>query len=58
MDQPSGSINFSRIDNAELQIRVNENKVNSSNKATIYVYALNYNVLKIQSGMAGLQFSN
>ena len=57
-DQPSGSLNFSRIDNAELQVRVNNSQVNKDSKASIYVYALNYNVLKIQSGMAGLQFAN
>ena len=51
-------LNFSRIDNAELQIRVNESVVSGTNKSMIYIYALNYNVLRIQSGMGGLAYSN
>lgn len=56
--QPSGSINFSRIDNAELQIRINDTYISSTKQANIYIYAINYNILKIQSGMGGLAFSN
>ena len=51
--QPSGSCNFSRIDNARL-ILESENGKEGTNK----VFAINYNVLRIQSGMAGLAFSN
>lgn len=51
--QPSGSCNFSRIDNARLIL-----DTSSSNSGTNKVYAVNYNVLRIQSGMAGLAFSN
>ena len=58
LEQPSGSLNFSRIDNAELQVRVNEKYVNSSDQGTVFVYAINYNILKIQSGMGGLAYSN
>ncbi len=50
--QPSGSCNFSRIDNASLRI---ETTVGSRN---INVYAINYNVLRIVSGMGGLAYSN
>jgi hypothetical protein len=50
--QPSGSCNFSRIDNAELNIVAGA----SSDKVTIY--AVNYNVLRIMSGMGGLAYSN
>ena len=56
--QPSGTLNFSRIDNANLLLNVNKDKVNSDNGAMIYIYALNYNVLKIESGMGGLKFAN
>jgi len=49
--QPSGSCNFSRIDNASLRI---ETTVGSRN---INVYAINYNVLRIVSGMGGLAYS-
>ena len=47
--QPSGTCNFSRIDNAQL--------VQSAAKA-VEVYAVNYNVLRIMSGMGGLAYSN
>ena len=47
--QPSGTCNFSRIDNAQL--------VDGSATA-VNVYAVNYNVLRIMSGMGGLAYSN
>jgi hypothetical protein len=53
--QPSGTCNFSRIDNAELKCTsTNFNKTNSA----WTVYAVNYNVLRIMSGMGGLAYSN
>ena len=52
--QPSGTCNFSRIDSAQLLF---ENFVTGFNQ-TIYVYAVNYNVLRIMSGMGGLAYSN
>jgi len=58
--QPSGTCNFSRIDNAVLQMTYN-----SANGGETYtqslnlnVYAVNYNVLRIMSGMGGLAYSN
>ena len=52
--QPSGTCNFSRIDNAILEA--------SGTKQTagvpFYIYAVNYNVLRIMSGMGGLAYSN
>ena len=48
--QPSGTCNFSRIDNAQLVVSTGTN-VNR-------VYAINYNVLRIMSGMGGLAYSN
>jgi hypothetical protein len=48
--QPSGTCNFSRIDNAKLE--------SSANSQDLYVYAVNYNVLRIMSGMGGLAYSN
>jgi hypothetical protein len=50
--QPSGTCNFSRIDNARLNIA----GVSSANN--LYLFALNYNVLRIMSGMGGLAYSN
>ena len=49
--QPSGTCNFSRIDNAVLNLTANAGGV-------IKVYARNYNVLRIMSGMGGLAYSN
>ncbi len=56
--QPSGTCNFSRIDNATLQLVVSAAAVASQNTAKVRVYATNYNVLRIMSGMGGLAYSN
>lgn len=56
--QPSGTCNFSRIDKATLQLTVSVNTVTGSNTAQVRVYALNYNVLRVMSGMGGLAYSN
>ena len=47
--QPSGTCNFSRIDNAQLIFET---------QLACTVYAVNYNVLRIMSGMGGLAYSN
>ena len=49
--QPSGSLNMSRIDTAVLS-------VTSTVLGGINIYAVNYNVLRILSGMGGLAYSN
>jgi len=51
--QPSGSLNMSRIDTAVLQVSPLQNVSGS-----ILIYAVNYNVLRILSGMGGLAYSN
>ena len=51
--QPSGTCNFSRIDTAKLIFSAATNS-----NAAITVYAVNYNVLRVMSGMGGLAFSN
>jgi hypothetical protein len=56
--QPSGTCNFSRIDKATLQLTVSVNTVQGGNTAQVRVYALNYNVLRVMSGMGGLAYSN
>ena len=56
--QPSGTCNFSRIDKATLQLTVSVATVASANTAQVRVYALNYNVLRVMSGMGGLAYSN
>ena len=49
--QPSGTCNFSRIDNAQLVASGGTPKADT-------IFAVNYNVLRIMSGMGGLAYSN
>ena len=56
--QPSGTCNFSRIDNATLQLVLSNNTVAGDKTARVRVYATNYNVLRVMSGMGGLAYSN
>jgi len=65
--QPSGACNFSRISNFQIKLDLGiENSVfavpetsgTKDYKYDIYVYAINYNVLKIASGMGAKQFAN
>ena len=51
--QPSGTCNFSRIDNAKLMYTAAAGLV-----GVVRVYATNYNVLRVMSGMGGLAYSN
>jgi len=48
--QPTGSLNFSRLDSARI--------VNDTSNCDKDVYAVNYNVLRIENGMGGLLYSN
>jgi len=50
--QPSGTCNFSRIDNAKMIF------TNTLVTGSVIVFAINYNVLRIMSGMGGLAYSN
>jgi hypothetical protein len=55
--QPSGTCNFSRIDNATLNLTLTQNAVKRSGVArscNIKIFAVNYNVLRVMSGMGGL----
>ena len=64
--QPSGTCNFSRIDNAVLQLGYGTDPLTgavnapvlSTSSMNLNVYAVNYNVLRIMSGMGGLAYSN
>jgi hypothetical protein len=65
--QPSGTCNMSRIDNATLSLTLGERTgASSANFANQYlvddtvcsIYTVNYNVLRIMSGMGGLAYSN
>ena len=52
--QPTGTCNFSRIDNAQVAIKTKA----GATAQNLNMFAVNYNVLRIQSGMGGLAFSN
>jgi len=52
--QPTGTCNFSRIDNAQASITLKDAPFNN----VLSMFAVNYNVLRVQSGMGGLAFSN
>ena len=52
--QPTGTCNFSRIDNAQVYFNLKNSSTNMLQK----MFAVNYNILRIQSGMGGLAFSN
>jgi Large eukaryotic DNA virus major capsid protein/Major capsid protein N-terminus len=62
--QPSGTLNMSRIDTATLMVNVRSFQTANTTTATfttyngINIYAVNYNVLRILSGMGGLAYSN
>jgi hypothetical protein len=47
--QPTGTCNFSRIDSSRI---INDSSIESA------IYAVNYNILRVQSGMAGLLYAN
>ena len=55
--QPSGTCNFSRIDTAQL-ITNATGVANGDSSLGLHIYAVNYNVLRIMSGMGGLAYSN
>ena len=55
--QPSGTLNMSRIDTATLMVNANP-AVSGVAYQGINIYAVNYNVLRILSGMGGLAYSN
>jgi len=57
--QPSGTCNFSRIESAQL-VRSQTFNLNSAKASAdpIDLYALNYNVYRVMSGMGGLSYSN
>ena len=57
--QPTGTLNFSRIDTFRLVTPVQTNFQQMSRFGTgSYFYAVNYNILRIQNGMAGILYSS
>ena len=68
--QPSGTCNFSRIDNSHLVFRIRNNITGNEGNGdgnvlepysvvpTLNLWAVSYNILRIMSGMGGLAYSN
>jgi hypothetical protein len=57
--QPSGTCNFSRIDTATLSMTLSGTGTHDKENAwSCRVYAINYNILRVMSGMGGLAYSN
>ncbi len=54
--QPTGTCNFSRIDNAQVAVTLKSQTTSGTSQQKLF--AVNYNILRIQSGMGGLAFSN
>ena len=54
--QPSGSLNFSKIDDAYIQFKMN-NIINYQNPVTIRCYGIQYNIFRTANGIGGLQFN-
>ena len=55
--QPSGTCNFSRIDQSNLVLNLTASTIAGSG-AKIYIFAVSYNILRIMSGMGGLAYTN
>ena len=55
--QPTGSCNFSRVDNSRITWECTGGN-DGATKGPTYMYAVNYNILRVKNGMAGLAFSN
>ena len=55
--QPSGTCNFSRIDNSTLSITF-DTSIEQESSSKLNVYTVNYNILRIMSGMGGLAYAN
>jgi alpha-tubulin suppressor-like RCC1 family protein len=55
--QPSGTFNLSKVHTLNLEINPTYNP-NNNTSLTLYIYAFSYNILRIDSGMGGLAFSN
>lgn len=54
--QPSGSLNFSKIDDAYILFKLNK-VINYQNPVNIKAYGIQYNILRTSNGIGGLQFN-
>jgi hypothetical protein len=56
-EQPSGSINCSKIDDVIMSLTFNPDSTIVSQTRTVQFYAVNYNVLYIAKGLGGLRYT-
>jgi hypothetical protein len=65
--QPTGTANLSRIDSVRLNVvysdiystqRMGSFSIDYTTNTKVYLFVVNYNVLRIMSGMGGLAYSN
>jgi len=56
--KPTGTCNFSRLDNAKIVMRDIVRGTNRLSQNEITIYAVNYNVLRIRNGLSGILFAN
>lgn len=54
--QPSATANFSRIDNATLEL--DSKNLNTNNPGKVYVYTINYNLFRVANGMGGIAYAS
>ena len=52
--QPSGTCNFSRIDNQVIYMEISDQLIDP----IITVFAVNYNIMNVAGGMVGIEYSN
>jgi hypothetical protein len=52
--QPSGTCNFSRIDNQQLYLEISDQLIDP----IITIFGVNYNILNVSGGMVGIEYSN
>jgi hypothetical protein len=55
--QPSGSCNFSRIDNATLQLVLSNPTIEGTKTAKVRVYGYGFNIFRVMSGMGGMTYA-
>lgn len=57
--QPSGTLNFSRIDNATLLLNLDADAAPGANNSNIVkVFAVNYNIFRVVSGLGGVAYAS
>ena len=56
--QPSGTCNFSRVKTTTIIIKHKSLSITNTTTSKLHLFAINYNILKIESGIGGLAFSN